>query len=184
MLFEGKTLTQWLDVLAHDRSPGAISNALTALEALMLPETRQKISENLLQVLPTLDGDMLLKMAGDGAWSKLDQNAFSLLIRATPSAEYYPLLARECERSQDLEWTSRILKASKYETVDSAPTELVDWLQKNVFESKERHPLLDESKDLFAAFLLFQRAPLESLARRSHAQDASRLSIPGQRFLA
>lgn len=161
LLFEGKTLTQWLDVLAHDRSPGAVSNAFDAVKALMLPGSSQQVSETLLRILPTLDGDMLLKLAGEGASMKLDDVAFPLLLRATPAAEYYPMLARECERSQDSIWTSRILESFKAATADSTPTALVDWLQLNIIESIVRHPLLDEAAELFAAFLLYQRAPIE-----------------------
>lgn len=161
LLFEGKTLTQWLDVLAHDRSPGAISNAFTAVDALLLPATRRQVSESLLRILPTLDGEMILNFSFDVGSMQLDYVAFPLLKRVTLPAEYYPMLARQCERSQDLTWTSRIIKSCLYTTVDSTPTALVDWLQSNVFESEERHPLLDDAAELFSGFLLFQNAPIE-----------------------
>lgn len=162
LLFEDKTLTQWLDVLAHERSPDAISKAITAVNALVLPKSRQQVSETLLRILPTLDGDMLLKIDGEGTRSKLDDNAFPLLKRATPAAEYYPMLARECERSQDLKWIARILGSGWVASADSDPTAFVDWLELNIIESKERHPLLDETTRLFAVFLLFQRVPIDS----------------------
>ena len=160
LLFEGKTLRQWLDVLAHDRSPGAIAGALTAVGALMLPESRQQVSDTLLRILPTLDGEMKINRVL-GSVAVLDSVAFALLERATPAAEYYPMLASECERSQDLKWTSRIIQSWQYVTADAAPTALVDWLQSNVFESAERPPLLDEASTFYATLLLGHLTPLE-----------------------
>lgn len=162
LLYEGKTLTQWLDVLAvldHERSPDAISSALTAVKSLLLPESHQQVSETLLRILPMLDGDMQLKLPGFGRNTTLDAQGFGLLRRATPAAEYFLILARECERSKDLDWSSRILKSCAYTLENAAPNALVDWLQLNVFESKEPHPLLDEATGFYSRLLMSQLEP-------------------------
>ncbi len=163
LLFEGKTLAQWLDVLTHERSPETLNNAFLAINALIVPETRQIISETVLRNLPRLNGEMRLKpTGGSGRGAALDTEAFRLLRRATETDSYYPLLVRELDSTQDMQWRQRILQSVVFNPVDSSPVELVDWLQANVFEAKEPSPLLKVAANIVTEFLLFQPVPISA----------------------
>lgn len=160
LLYEGKTLTHWLDVLAHERSPDTLSTALAAVNALLMPENHQRIAETLLGILPKLDGEM--RMPSKSGSLTLDHVAFPVLARALQPTDYFTMLARQCAQTQDLAWRERMIEACRFAPKDANPAEFVDWLQLNIFKSENRHPLLDQATEVYSNLLVFQEFPMES----------------------
>ncbi len=64
LLFEGKTLSEWLEMLGRERSATGLNSSLDACRALVTPETSGRITQTLLSVLPGLDGKMDLAPSG------------------------------------------------------------------------------------------------------------------------
>lgn len=157
ILYEGKTLTQWLDVLAHERSPATLSTAFNAIHALMVPENYDQVVEGLLRILPKLDGELSVQIRSRDV--ELDRAAFPLLVRALPPKAYYNMVARQCAQSQDQAWQTRLINSYRFAPKDADPTEFVDWLRLNVFESADRHPLLEQAAEIYASLLFYQPNP-------------------------
>ena len=103
-LYDGKPLEHWLDMLSREKSAAGLKMALDACHAFLMEETSKVITERLLKVLPRLDGNLQI---GGGYQENLDVNAFSLLYRANPGAQYYSLWKQEIEHA-DKQWKDRL----------------------------------------------------------------------------
>ncbi len=100
-IYEGKTLKQWLDVIATERSPEKFMEAVMACDTLMEEDSKEKISEALFKVLArSLRGTNTARVA---------DRAFSLLSRALAKDQWIPRLVGELQ-SASPEYRRRLLK--------------------------------------------------------------------------
>jgi len=99
LLYEGKPLTAWLDILVHERSPEELAKAIQAMEALQSDDaSSKKISKALLQTLPKVDLTI-----------ETMRSAFSLLFACQENSnEYFQLLADELRLGNE-NWRRTIL---------------------------------------------------------------------------
>jgi hypothetical protein len=111
-LYDGKPLEHWLDMLSREKSAAGLRMALDACHAFLTEETSKVITERLLKVLPRLDGNLII---GSGERSEhLDSNAFSLLYKANPGAQYYSLWKQEMEHAEE-QWKDRLWLHAQHE---------------------------------------------------------------------
>ncbi len=106
-IYEGKTVTQWLDVIATERSPAKFMEAVKACDTLKDEVSRQKISEGLIQVLPKIDGFARVEVSG--RTTLVDDKAFELLSRALAQDQWIPCLASEFQ-SASPQYRRRLIK--------------------------------------------------------------------------
>lgn len=106
-LYEGKTLSAWLEMLARERSPAGLKSAFDACKALANAETSDRITKTILEVVPGLDGDMNLGGSGYSGSKSTDRMAEAVLRKANPGAAFYRIWVREFEAA-DEDWQRRL----------------------------------------------------------------------------
>lgn len=151
-LYDGKSLTSWLQTLSRERSPKALADAFTAVEALVSEESSQRITETLLEVIPKLNGGqtMVFERSRTGqngerqiteSRTNLDSTAFELLAKANPDNRYERLLIGELDRGEAA-WTTRILAKGIQRSEGDGLQQLLSWLENNILQTEERSPHL------------------------------------------
>jgi hypothetical protein len=107
-LYEGQTLSEWLEMLARERSAAGLKSAFDACSALASPATSDRITQTLLSVVPGLEGEQnLTPDRQDNSSSTLDQEAMKVLYKANPGPAYYRLWVRQFEMA-DENWRKRL----------------------------------------------------------------------------
>ena len=110
-LYDGKTLSQWLEMLSRERSPAGLKSAFDACKALVSPDTSDLITQTILRVVPTLDGEFHLNDQPPD--TLLDQAAFEVLVKANPDADFYTLWVEQFEKG-DEKWRMWLWKNIAY----------------------------------------------------------------------
>ncbi len=106
-LYEGKTLSEWLDMLSRERSPSGLKSAFAACRALTSPETSGRITQTLLSVLPGLDGALILNPTDPNSSATLDDAAYGVLRKANPGPAFSALWVNQFETA-DENWRNRL----------------------------------------------------------------------------
>lgn len=132
-MYDSRTLSQWLELLRRERSPEALHDVFEALDALASKSTAERITTEILQVIPHRNGSTLVRK--DNSRTTLDDRAFPLLQESNPGKAYFDLLRDQLSSTEDLAWKQRIVDGGllfRYAKA-SDMANLNDWLVKNVF---------------------------------------------------
>ncbi len=106
-LYEGKTLSEWLEMLARERSTTGLKSAFDACRALVSPDNSERITQAVLSVVPGLDGKRNLTPGQDVEPTTLDNEAFSILRKANSGPAYYALWVSQFDHA-DEKWHARL----------------------------------------------------------------------------
>ena len=156
-IYEGKPLSEWLDLFVRERSPTGTGLALEAMAALVSPSTAQRVETTLLENMPAL-GNRKITYKG-GANSALDSAAFPVLSScfATRTA-YFEMLAKQHDSANE-DWSRRIL-FSAFSFSSWTPEEVdpaVAWIESNILQSDKRKSLIPDAAQLFVDIVNSQR---------------------------
>ena len=114
LLYEGKTLSEWLEMLGRERSATGLKSAFAACLALTSPETSDRITQTLLSVLPGLDGALILTPPTDqNSSTTLDDAAYGVLKKANPGPAFSALWVSQFETA-DENWRNRLWQYSHF----------------------------------------------------------------------
>lgn len=114
LLYEGKTLSEWLEMLGRERSATGLKSAFAACRALTSPETSGRITQTLLSVLPGLDGALILTPPTDqNSSTTLDDAAYGVLRKANPGPAFSALWVSQFETA-DESWRNRLWQYSHF----------------------------------------------------------------------
>ena len=114
LLYEGKTLSEWLEMLGRERSATGLKSAFAACRALTSPETSGRITQTLLSVLPGLDGALILTPRTDqNSSTTLDDEAYGVLRKANPGPAFSALWVSQFETT-DENWRNRLWQYSHF----------------------------------------------------------------------
>ncbi|MEM7476379.1 MAG: protein kinase [Planctomycetota bacterium] len=110
-VYRGKPLSEYMDILAYERSPEGLGEAFEALEALTTGENSKLISERLLELLPGLDGSLRAEVMNGNMRSNysVDSGAFRILAKANREDQFVDLLISEMRHAQP-EWAARLME--------------------------------------------------------------------------
>ncbi|GAB5403337.1 MAG: hypothetical protein Aurels2KO_15680 [Aureliella sp.] len=131
-MYDSRTLSEWLELLRRERSPSALYDVFTALDALAGKSTAKRITDVVLEVVPNREGSMTVYR--DDNYSSLDLRSFKLLLRANPGKAYFDLLLSVLSSTGDMQWKKRIISRGLLFTrqdVD-AIADLNRWIVDNV----------------------------------------------------
>ena len=139
-LYQGKSLSEWLDVMERDRSPEAIGDSLRACDAMISNTNAAVIGERILKVLPQVAGDISVSNTKGFGGPSFDLLGFSLIAKAYPET-FYTIWIREFE-SGDSAWRDRLLRFSSpgiYSTLRGTEGAhdvqvFVDWAKKRLLQ--------------------------------------------------
>ena len=106
-LYEGKTLSEWLEMLGRERSTSGLKSAFDACRALVSPDTSDQITKTILRVVPGLDGEMNLTPGQDVQVTTLDDDAFRVLRKANLGPAFFSLWVSEFDHG-DEKWQARL----------------------------------------------------------------------------
>lgn len=166
-LYDGKPLSHWLETLQRDRSPESIGQALVAIEAMVSPSTAQRITEVMFELLPKLNGQLLIPYRKDRI-SSVDRLGFQILEKANPGQALIAQVSDALERA-DAAWSERLLNnldASQAPTLEAAEP-LIRVLEQHVFAStSEASPTVVKAAQWFIRNLLVQLHTTEREERR------------------
>lgn len=150
-VYEGRTLEDWIDQLARDRSPKAMGDALYAIKAMLTPENGEQIREALVNILPTIDGTT--KLSNNNINTDVDTLAFEIFAKSSKGRSYYEWLASELARAEP-EWGRRLLVGGGLIQASASDEEiepLVNWLGSEVLRpeanSKRATALVEPASD-------------------------------------
>lgn len=144
-MYEARTLAQWLELLRRERSPSALGDVFTALNAMVNESNAARMTEAILAVVPQLRGSMQLVNSTPGGQGNrsLDSRAFPLLRRANPGKAYFDLIQTQLASTDSLQWKQRILQNGLLffgEQVDALRS-LNDYLLQNILLSNREDDL-------------------------------------------
>ncbi len=154
IVFQGRTLNEWLETLALEKSDAGLTQAFEAVGTLVKPETAEYVSNFLLELLPKLDGKRGLQ--GDGQRSRtMDSYAFAILRKANGDDKYFRLLRDQLETSDSDAWQRRILDydAIRIPIELGNFRELHQWIVANVLGVEEPTTLLIPTAELYAKLI-------------------------------
>ena len=141
-LYEGKTLSEWLEMLARERSAAGLKSAFDACDALATPATSEKITKTILQVVPDLDGDTDLGSSRFSSSTSIDQMAAAVLREANPGA-FYRLWVREFEAADEA-WRERLWSYVRlYDETAEAIEPFIVWAEKRLMQPRTGNPSVD-----------------------------------------
>jgi serine/threonine protein kinase len=144
LTYNGKPLDAWLEQLATDRSPTSLWETMEAIKALANEESKELITEALLETLPQLDHHLAIKPSTDSeSDASIDAKAFPILEYCQPTArDYFELLASELEKANSSRWAHRIL--SNHSIPRSANTGTSRyWFAGHSYRYEDYVPLVD-----------------------------------------
>jgi len=151
-LYEGKTLSEWLEMLARERSPAGLKSAFGACLALANAETSDRITKTILQVVPGLDGDTDLGSSQVSSSTSIDRMARHVLRKANPG-EYYSLWVREFDAADEA-WRQRLWSYATRVMDDAETTEpFIAWAEKRLKHPPTGNPPVDTDTVKAADFL-------------------------------
>lgn len=190
-LYEGKTLTEWLDLLGRERSITGLKSAFDACSALVSPETAERITSTILKVVPGLDGELRLTEDREIHQATVDDRAMRVLWKANPGAAFYKLWVREFNAGGKY-WRERLWKYARYYQRDAETMEpFVAWaearLEPGLFGIRRRDedslPVADYLRDLTSGQRdtfneEFINRIFKALKRSPHLDNAWWLSQP------
>ncbi len=113
LLYEGKTLSEWLDMLSRERSPTGLKSALDACAALVSPETSERITQTILKVVPHLNGTTIFPTGPGHISAYLDGEAMKVLRRANSGSAYYQMWVKEFDATDEA-WRERLWNYAYY----------------------------------------------------------------------
>lgn len=145
LLYEGNSLSEWLDLLRRERSANGLKSAFVACQALVSPQTSDQITRVLLKTIPGLDGTLNLDPGQTGQGNTIDGFAAEVLRRANPGPAYYQLWVREFESAEE-PWQQRLWSYLYYEDYQDAATiePFVVWAERYV-SSPSSQPVIADS---------------------------------------
>jgi hypothetical protein len=155
-LYEGKSLDEWLEMLARERSPAGLKSALEACQSLVSEENTARVTATLLDALPRLNGDMRITL-GDSIDS-VDGMAGGILRTANPGAEFYKMWVTAIDQATDDAWKKRLqgfaIRAQPKSPSDLEP--LVVWAETRLHEpvAANQATMAESSDAMMAAVLL------------------------------
>lgn len=125
-VFRGKTLSTYLNMLSYERSSEGLGEALVAIKALTTTENGAQVQKLLLKLLPTVNGNLEVKLREDYV-SSVDNQAFELLRETTSDSEFRDLLLNQLNSASG-EWRGRLVSEfSRVEENQIGPC--IDWLE-------------------------------------------------------
>ncbi len=131
-LYDGKTLSEWLDVLSRERSPTGLKSALDACAALVSPETSERITQTILKVVPHLNGTTIFPTGPENISAYLDGEAMKVLRTANPGSAYYQLWVKQFEAADEA-WRERLWNYAYYGGADAPMLEpIVVWAERRL----------------------------------------------------
>ncbi len=143
-LYEGKTLSEWLDMLSRERSPKGLKSAFDACSALVSPETSERITQTILKTVPLLDGEMRLMPGRDSDSTSLDGEARKVLLKANSGTAFYELWVREFDAG-DESWRKRLWRYAIYGQPDAKSLEpFVVWAERRLKSAPTEVPSENE----------------------------------------
>ena len=142
-LYEGKTLSDWLDMLGRERSTTGLKSAFDACRALVSPETSDRITQTILTVVPGLDGELNLTHDREGSSILLDAEAGRVLWKANPGPAFSKLWVREFETA-DENWRKRLWNYAHYARKDTETIEpFLAWAERRLSRAPTGVPSAD-----------------------------------------
>ncbi|HQZ64756.1 MAG TPA: serine/threonine-protein kinase, partial [Planctomycetaceae bacterium] len=152
-LYEGKTLSEWLEMLSRERSPTGLKSALDACAALVSPETSERITQTILKTVRGLDGTTNLTPGQVDGRSLLDHEAEHVLSKANPGAAFYELWVKEFDTA-DEKWRERLWSYLYHSEIDEKPLEpFVVWVERRLKNGPTGNPSEDEVTLKTASYL-------------------------------
>ncbi len=113
LVYEGKSLSAWLEQLRTDRSPNTIGQSLGAIKALVSPTTSKLVSDTLEEFLPGLPiGVTIVSGPAEGKPARtnsMDYVIFQILQGCNSGSTYGDLLVRLLEKG-DSKLTYRVFR--------------------------------------------------------------------------
>ncbi len=138
LLYDGKTLTEWLAQLKRERSPEAIGHSLAAIRSLVSPQTYKLVTDVLIGMLPDLNGGILVPHEKNdtdiGGWRPMDTKIFGILRTSNPDNGYGELLVKLLD-SDSKPMHMRVIKVG-LGTDLSRMKPVFEWLEKSVLPGK------------------------------------------------
>ncbi len=167
-LYEGKTLSEWLDMLSRERSPTGLKSALDACAALVSPETSERITQTILKTVRGLDGTTNLTPGQVDGRSLLDRAAENVLLKANPGAAFYELWVKEFDAA-DEKWRERLWSYLYQSEIDEKLLEpFVVWAERRLKNGPTGNPSEDEVTLKAASYL----RDIALAFSRNHARQA------------
>jgi len=133
-LYDGQPLSHWLDILNREKSETVITNALSAIFAMVSEENSKVITD-------TLATKQSLRMDLGHL-----QFVVAILKLANKGSKYSHMLARSLEQG-DLEFRKLVLRQLSYGPASMEEFEAIgNWLDQNVFNGDSPELLLDAAE--------------------------------------
>ncbi|MCP4782605.1 MAG: hypothetical protein GY903_12260 [Fuerstiella sp.] len=151
LLYEGKPLSEWLDMLGRERSTAGLKDAFKACMSLTSPQTSDRITKALLKTVPGLNGAWNLDPEANTPPRTIDRYTSEVLRRANPGSSYYQLWVKEFE-SADENWRKRLWSYHNYRDYASATAmdPFITWAERLISQPSVV-PLTAESDTFRAA---------------------------------
>ena len=160
LMYEGKTLDEWLKLLEIDRSVNTINESLRAIKALITKQTAERVANRLLAILPELDGKLVLPEEPNEASVHLDYKVALILRQCYPDPlAWTKKLCAEVEASED-PFAIRLLSnwllfRLDHETPPLDATTFLYWSLDKVFSVPGRSQLVLPTANILRAMLLY-----------------------------
>lgn len=119
-LYEGKPLEHWLDMLSRERSVVGLKAAIDGCTALVDEENAGAVTDALLKVLPSLDGELQVTDKETNSVWTLDFEGGKLLRKANPGSKFFEVWVNARSKSAAGKWNERLMKLAIYRTPESA----------------------------------------------------------------
>ncbi|MDX1930425.1 MAG: protein kinase [Pirellulaceae bacterium] len=146
-IYEGKPLSEWLELFVRERSPSGTGNALEAMAALVSPSTAKRVETTLLEHLPTLGNRQFVYGNDSGV---VDNAAFPVLASCFATRkDYFAMVATQLESANE-DWARRILNSAF--ALGWAPDEVepaVAWIEARILKADNRKALIPDAAKLF-----------------------------------
>lgn len=153
-VYDGKSLSEWLEIFTEERNSAKIEEAGQAIEALVSPSTKKLITQQLLFLGPSYsylaDSNPELLSSIDG-WMKR-------ILTATRTSAYLDEVLNVLQTSDDLVWKKRIVKTLlRYE--DFIDDDLFAWAENTIRSQAKQGDEELRSEVALQLFLLAVKAP-------------------------
>ena len=146
LVYDGKTLSEWLAQLKRERSPEALGQSLTAIRSLVTPETSKLVTDVLVGMLPELNGEILVPQEKNDTdkdrWRPLDSKIFGILRTCNPEKAYGEILVKLLETDSNRMHMRVIKNGLGFDLSRVKP--VFEWLEKRVLPGQR--VLSDEAK--------------------------------------